>query len=178
MVAIRLFSQREHFVVTSRFRRGRPAHPLRNVGDDHRAAQHRATFAHMAATLPPIGGTDAAVRSALLQSLRCLLTRIRIRIRAQSDTTHVSEHDGNHVRSTFAHQRVTVTFHECVIARKTCCSNGLGSHLNADQREQGNTFLMPVGALCIRPPTQSSSLPHTPCRAIGHRRRERMSHPG
>ena len=82
--------------------RGRPAHPLRNVGDDHRAAQHRATFAHMAATLPPIGGTDAAVRSALFQSLRCLLTRIRIRIRAQSDTTHVSEHDGNHVRSSIS----------------------------------------------------------------------------
>ena len=120
----------------------------------------------MVATLPTIGGTDAAVRSALLQSLRCLLTRIRIRIRAQSDTTHVSEHDGNHVRSTIAHQRVTVTFHECVIARKTCCSNGLGSHLNADQREQGNTFLMPVVALCLRHPTQSSSLPHTPCRAI------------
>ena len=170
-----LCSQREQFSVTSRFLHWRTTQPLRSVSDKHRYAQQPATYAHMAAILPPIGGTVAAVMSVLLQPLRCLPKRIRIR--AQSDTTHVSEHDGNHVRSTFAHQRVTVTFHECVIARKTCCSNGLGSHLNADQREQGNTFLMPVAALCLRHPTQSSSLPHTPCRAIGHRRKERMSHP-
>ena len=125
------------------------------MGDKHGFAHQPRTYAHMAATVPRIGGAVATVRSALLQSLRCLPRRIRIR--AQSHTTQVYAHDGNHVRSTFAHQHVTVTFHECVIARKTCCSNGLGSHLNADQREQGTTLLMAVGALCIRHPTQSSS---------------------
>ena len=122
VVAVRLFSKRERFEVTSRFLHCRQSHPLRSVGDKHRVAHQPTTYAHMAATMPPIGGTVATVRSALLQSLRCLPRRIRIR--AQSHTTQVSAHDGTHVRSTFAHQRVTITFPECVIARKTCCSNG------------------------------------------------------